>query len=72
VEALKKISSVVEVVEAFDGVGHCPHDEAPELVNPLLLKFLDRVHNDGPVACDSDAENTSASSSKKLYFTDTV
>ena len=22
------------------GLGHCPHDEAPELVNPILLKWL--------------------------------
>ncbi len=22
------------------GVGHCPHDEAPELVNPILLQWL--------------------------------
>ncbi|NJK59886.1 MAG: alpha/beta fold hydrolase [Oscillatoriales cyanobacterium SM2_1_8] len=30
-------------VQAFvplPGVGHCPQDEAPELVNPLLLQFL--------------------------------
>ncbi|CAB9530150.1 hydrolase, alpha beta fold family protein [Seminavis robusta] len=44
VEALKKISPVVQVVEAFEGVGHCPHDEAPELVNPLLFKFLKQVN----------------------------
>ena len=23
------------------GLGHCPHDEAPELVNPVLLRWLD-------------------------------
>ena len=22
------------------GVGHCPQDEAPELVNPLIEKFV--------------------------------
>ena len=22
------------------GVGHCPMDEAPDLVNPLLLEFV--------------------------------
>ena len=32
--------SVVEKVIGWDGVGHCPHDEAPELVNPFLLEFL--------------------------------
>jgi hypothetical protein len=35
VESLIKYESVVKVVE-LAGVGHCPHDEAPELVNPLL------------------------------------
>ncbi|OEU10578.1 alpha/beta-hydrolase [Fragilariopsis cylindrus CCMP1102] len=30
-------------VIAFDGIGHCPHDEAPELVNPFILEFLKRV-----------------------------
>ena len=33
----------VEKVIAFDGIGHCPHDEAPELVNPFILEFLKRV-----------------------------
>lgn len=33
----------VERVAAFDGVGHCPHDEAPEQVNPLLFEFLRRI-----------------------------
>lgn len=31
----------VEKVIGWDGVGHCPHDEAPELVNPFLLEFLE-------------------------------
>lgn len=34
---------VVEKVVSLEGVGHCPHDESPDLVNPLLLEFLDRV-----------------------------
>ena len=42
VEALSQMPTV-ERVEGFDGVGHCPHDEAPELVHPLLLQFLKRV-----------------------------
>jgi len=33
----------VEKVQALKGVGHCPHDEAPELVNPLIVEFLERV-----------------------------
>jgi len=24
----------------LEGVGHCPQDEAPELVNPILLEWL--------------------------------
>jgi pimeloyl-ACP methyl ester carboxylesterase len=31
----------VEKVVGWDGVGHCPHDEAPELVNPFILEFLE-------------------------------
>jgi hypothetical protein len=27
----------------FDKIGHCPHDEAPELVNPFLLEFLEEL-----------------------------
>jgi len=36
---------IVEKVVALEGVGHCPHDEAPHLVNPLLLQFLERVQS---------------------------
>lgn len=42
VEALKNIDSVERVI-GLDGVGHCPHDEDPDLVNPLLLEFMERV-----------------------------
>mmetsp|Transcript_20801 Transcript_20801/g.45372 ORF Transcript_20801/g.45372 Transcript_20801/m.45372 type:complete len:396 (-) Transcript_20801:559-1746(-) len=42
VEKLGALPSVEKVV-AFKDVGHCPHDEAPEIVNPLLLQFLDRT-----------------------------
>eukprot|EP00629_Pelagomonadales_sp_RCC1024_P015571 CAMPEP_0119281400 /NCGR_PEP_ID=MMETSP1329-20130426/24664_1 /TAXON_ID=114041 /ORGANISM="Genus nov. species nov., Strain RCC1024" /LENGTH=369 /DNA_ID=CAMNT_0007282017 /DNA_START=163 /DNA_END=1272 /DNA_ORIENTATION=+ len=42
VEGLKRYAPV-ERVESFAGVGHCPHDEAPELVNPYILEFLERV-----------------------------
>lgn len=34
-----QLNCVKELVE-LESVGHCPHDEAPELVNPLLLKML--------------------------------
>ena len=32
----------VERVVGWEGVGHCPHDEAPELVNPFVLEFLEK------------------------------
>lgn len=43
VEALTRYAPVQKVVP-IASVGHCPHDEAPELVNPLLLEFLDSVN----------------------------
>lgn len=49
VEALVRKPTVERVV-SFDGVGHCPHDEAPELVEPLLLEFLNRIGKGAPVA----------------------
>lgn len=45
VEALAG-KAAVERVLALDGVGHCPHDEAPERVNPFILSFLDRLAAD--------------------------
>lgn len=42
VESLIHLQSVERVVKLKD-VGHCPHDEAPELVNPLILEFLERI-----------------------------
>jgi len=44
VEILRTFNTrCVEQIFAIDGAGHCPHDEAPEIVNPLLLEFLQRV-----------------------------
>jgi pimeloyl-ACP methyl ester carboxylesterase len=44
VDALqRRYGTVVERVVKLPGVGHCPHDEAPELVHPLLQEFLDRL-----------------------------
>ncbi|PSC67131.1 chloroplastic isoform X2, partial [Micractinium conductrix] len=37
-----KYPSVQEFV-SLPGVGHCPQDEAPHLVNPLILDFVRRV-----------------------------
>ena len=34
--ALRSVRSVV----GLPGVGHCPHDEAPELVNPMIVDFV--------------------------------
>lgn len=30
----------VRELRVLDGLGHCPHDEAPELVNPILQEWL--------------------------------
>jgi pimeloyl-ACP methyl ester carboxylesterase len=33
----------VERVQGWVGVGHCPHDEAPDAVHSMLLEFLQRL-----------------------------
>lgn len=38
---LQEYASVEEYVE-LESVGHCPQDEAPHLVNPLVLSFVQR------------------------------
>jgi pimeloyl-ACP methyl ester carboxylesterase len=43
----------VEKVVPLPGIGHCPHDECPELVNPFILDFLRRVHNNDKVTSSS-------------------
>jgi len=43
VQALERFERVERVVPLPDA-GHCPHDEAPDLVNPLLLDFVRRVN----------------------------
>lgn len=43
VDALERRFDVVQRVVSLPGVGHCPHDEAPELVNPLLKEFLESL-----------------------------
>ncbi|MFM7266755.1 MAG: alpha/beta fold hydrolase, partial [Cyanobium sp.] len=30
----------VQELRVLDGLGHCPHDEAPERVNPILLEWV--------------------------------
>lgn len=32
--------SCIQELRVLDGLGHCPHDEAPEKVNPILLEWL--------------------------------
>lgn len=38
-EQFKQYSTVKQFIR-LEGVGHCPQDEAPELVNPILLKRI--------------------------------
>ena len=45
VEALLRFEAV-QHVDALEGIGHCPHDEAPELVHPLLFDFLNQLSTD--------------------------
>lgn len=33
--------SAVQELQVLPGLGHCPHDEAPEQVNPILLRWLE-------------------------------
>lgn len=40
----------VEKVVPLPSIGHCPHDEAPEAVNPLLIDFVERCVADGTSA----------------------
>jgi pimeloyl-ACP methyl ester carboxylesterase len=32
----------IEELAVLEGLGHCPHDEAPEQVNPILLNWLQK------------------------------
>ena len=32
--------SCVRSLQVIRGAGHCPHDEAPDQVNPLLQRFV--------------------------------
>jgi pimeloyl-ACP methyl ester carboxylesterase len=38
-----KFAAVEEFV-ALPGVGHCPQDDAPEVVNPLLVAWIERIN----------------------------
>ena len=39
---LANFDSVVDFIE-LENLGHCPQDEAPEVVNPLLEKWLEKI-----------------------------
>jgi len=43
--ALKRYSSVERVIPLAN-VGHCPHDEAPQLVDPLIKEFVQRLYGE--------------------------
>jgi pimeloyl-ACP methyl ester carboxylesterase len=32
----------IQELQVLEGLGHCPHDEAPERVNPILLRWLEQ------------------------------
>lgn len=32
-------------LQVLPGTGHCPHDEAPQLVNPQLIAFLNEIYS---------------------------
>ncbi|NCV91421.1 MAG: alpha/beta fold hydrolase, partial [Synechococcaceae bacterium WB7_3xG_012] len=36
----KQTFACVQDLEVLPGLGHCPHDEAPERVNPILCRWL--------------------------------
>jgi pimeloyl-ACP methyl ester carboxylesterase len=37
----KREFSSIRELKVVEGLGHCPHDEAPEKVNPILLEWLE-------------------------------
>jgi pimeloyl-ACP methyl ester carboxylesterase len=49
VRALERFRSVRSVV-GLPGVGHCPHDEAPELVNPMIVDFVRSLNAEAKAA----------------------
>ena len=32
--------TIIRELRVVEGLGHCPHDEGPEKVNPILLEWL--------------------------------
>ena len=35
----------IQELQVLDGLGHCPQDEGPERVNPILLEWIGRTQN---------------------------
>ena len=33
----------IQELRVLPGLGHCPHDEAPEKVNPILIEWLQKA-----------------------------
>ncbi|GIL72233.1 hypothetical protein Vretimale_293 [Volvox reticuliferus] len=56
------LPSVVEFI-TLPGVGHCPQDEAPELVNPLIERFIATYGSKKATAVPSSMVNTGSASS---------
>ena len=42
---LYALESCVTMTRLFDGVGHCPQDEAPDVVNAFILDFIASTEN---------------------------
>ena len=42
-EGDEEATSPVKRVIPLEGAGHCPHDEVPELVNELVIEFLNSL-----------------------------
>lgn len=48
IELGKKFADLptVEKFVPLEGLGHCPQDEAPEIVNPILLEWIEKISNE--------------------------
>ena len=58
----------VERVIPLPNAGHCPHDETPELVNPLLIEFLQRVKASGRTGSASSSFEVPPKSSQPFFL----
>jgi pimeloyl-ACP methyl ester carboxylesterase len=61
VDKLKDLKSVESVIR-LEGAGHCPMDETPELVNPLLIDFMRMVRS------NNNVQNKESTSLEKPFF----